>query len=508
VPRVRLPDAPAPKLEAPKPAPRAPDKGGPQQRRLTIPHDIVNEQVIIAACLIDDATRAKLVSRLKPDHFFGPGHAAIWDMVSELRRRGLDYTPATARQISGGQLDISYLSRLLSANPKLPANLSHHVEMIEWDRARVEVARGSLPSLLEAFQNTATSPSTVKALARQLCVSLDGYSDRRYLRDPAELIRSQMLDIAARKLRSANAQGACWPYGIDGLDIDNETKEWRLTPGAAPSETTVITGLSGSGKSALAIRIAISMANQRRRTLFGPWEMGDGRTIELMAGFSLGYDRAQLRSGNLDDEQMLALAAEMERLSEFIRFLDMPFGRQPDPKRQDNERNLDMLHGYMADSGCEVAIFDLWHRCLRYIKPEDETLALTRQQSIHKELKVHGILCHQQGIGEGERGEVGRPTRYGVKGSKIYVEVADTMLGVFRPALYKRVEDTTIEIPILKQRDGKWPIGTEFDWNGLTGSITNGRTVPYDPPGTSSNEADEWFVKTEEAARKKERTAR
>ncbi len=255
----------APRVAPPKPASAATSgTPGKQPPRLTVPHDVVNEQVIISAALQDGKVRRTLAARLKPDHFFGQGHAPIWDTICELERRQLDYSPATVRQLSGGKVDESYLARLLSSNNRSPANLQHHVEMLEWDRARVETARGPLHQLLEAMQQPTTAPGTIQGLARQLAISFQGYGDRKYLRDPAELVRQQLIDIADRRLRKQ-----CWPFGLDGLDIDRDTGEPRLVPGTAPGQISVMTGTPGSGKSTCIAQIASSMVDQRRNASNG-----------------------------------------------------------------------------------------------------------------------------------------------------------------------------------------------------------------------------------------------
>jgi uncharacterized membrane protein len=61
--------------------------------------------------------------------------------------------------------------------------------------------------------------------------------------------------------------------------------------------------------------------------------------------------------------------------------------------------------------------------------------------------------------------------------------VSDNILAVYMPALMKRVANTKIEIDILKQRFGVWPIAVEFDWDGDVLSMTNGKIVDYQPPG-------------------------
>jgi len=458
-----------------------------------IPHDPINEQIVIAAAVLDAPTRTKLVGRVRSDLFVAEGHADLWLALQELQRQTLEYDPHTLRQLSGGKVDLDYLGRLLTAHPIVPPNLGHHLAMLEWDHARVDAVRGPISAMLAALRDPVSAPERVRALARQVAAAFDGQGDRRYLRDPEQLIAETMASIEKRR-----DGHACWAYGIDDLDTDKETNEQRLIPGAAPGQMTVVTGVPGSGKSTVTARIALGMARQKRRVLYGAWEMGDGLTLELLAAMSLGWSRRAITTGNLTDDHMVTLEERMRVIGRYVRFMQMPFGRERGQGKPSNDRNLDIVHGYIADAGCDVAIFDLWKRCLRYTDPDDKEQALVRQQAIAAETQCHCILVQQQRAKDIEGRPDKRPTREGIKGSGAWIEVADTILGVHRPALWKRVDDDTLEVDVLKQRYAPWPIAVEFYWGADTGSISNGRTVEYDPPGSGgASELDTWVSSNE-----------
>lgn len=445
-----------------------------QSQRLLVPHDMLNEQILIGAAMADPDTMKFLVGRAKPDDFFGKGHAPIWAAFAEVVRKGLTFTPSVARQVSGGKIDEAYLRQLQGIYPSVPPNIKHHVGHLAFDKQRIEVARGPLQELLKAMQDTSAQPDVLRAATRKLAIAFDGYSDRRHLLDPNEIVRQQSADILLRR------QGhAVYPFGIDGLDVDNNTQQWRLVPGAAPGLVTVVTAVPGGGKSTLVARIALGLAEMGRRVLFGAWEMNGGTTLELIAGMKLGMSRKRIKTGAITDEEHQQLYDAMLDIAGQIRFLAMPFGRVQNVK-VDNDRNLDIIHGYIADSGCDVFIADLWKRCLRYTDPDDEEHALIRQQAIAEETKCHCILVQQQRFKDIEGRKDKRPTRDGIKGSGAWVEVPDTILAPHRPALFKRVPDDTLEIIVLKQRSGDWPLAVAFDWNAEYGSINNGRTVDYD----------------------------
>ena len=448
---------------------------------LKMPHNPINEQVVIAAALVDPSSRKWLVTRLPPDAFFGKGHAAVWFHITELERRGLQFDPATAEQMSGGAIDGRYLVRLVESRPAVPPNLKHHVASIEWDRTKIEAARGPVGSLLEALRDPTAEPERVRALSRHVVTTFSNGA-LQYLRDPDELVREMAADIDKRRMGIA-----CFPYGIPGLDKYEPTHpvkpdKWRLTPGMAPGQMTVITGLSGGGKTTFTSAVAVAQANIGRRVLFGAWEQGSRSTLELMAVQSLGLSRSAFIEGIITNAERDAVIEEATRLGKNIRFFELPFGRVRG-KRQLNDEHLDTIHAYIAESGADVFVADLWRRAVRQLDTDEEELALYRQQTILQETGCHGLLIHQQRLKDIETREDKRPTREGLKGSGAWIEVPDTILGVHRPALFKNIPDATIEVIVLKQRHGAWPLAVEFDWNPELGSIANGRSVEVQRPG-------------------------
>ena len=451
------------------------------------------EHVILAAAMVSPEYRRAAAPRHPPDRFLVPEHRPIWAAIREAVRRGLAADPATLHGLAPDGLDVSYLATLVQQRPDVPdaATLRHHEEQLAWDAQRLTALTGPISSLLEAIQK-GELPDRVRALARATAECFDGWSDRKYLLARGEATRRMMEELRARH------QGRmAYPYGISGLDLvdpqqDQEVKR-RMIPGCAPGQITVITGTSGSGKSTLTARIVLGIARQKRRVLYGAWEMSSPVTLELLACMSLNMSRTSLMEGRYQETELLQLEERARQIEHWVQFMENPFRRRQG-ERPSNERNLDVVAGYIADSGADVFVGDLWKRCLVSDEPSDEEQALYRQQAIAEELRVHCLLVQQQRLKDVESRADKRPTREGIKGSGAWTEVADTMLGVHRPALWKPIEDNVIEVDVLKQRYGKWPLAVEFDWDADRGMISGGKSVPYEMSsgfgGETSNPID------------------
>lgn len=451
-----------------------------------VPIDPINEQVLIAAAwFLGDEDRAALLRRNPVDSFQEEAHRPIWAGMQELVRRGLEFDVATLSTIEP-DIDRAYLARLLEDRPNAPSNLVHHEKILRWDRVRADAVRGPIASLIDAIRDPKSAIDRVQSLAKQVTASLENAEATTYLADSAELIRQQISEIRNR----ANGH-AIYPYGLDGLDYFNDryladgTRETRVVPGAAPEQITVITGTPGSGKTAFALRIVLGLARQRRKVLVGSWEVKAGMSLEIISASALGWSRKELLRGLRDEEKLSELERMMRRISRYVKFVYLPYGRKKNA-RVSNETNLDLIQAHIEMSGCEVFVADLWKKCLVKRAPDDEEIALDRQQAIAAETKTHNILVHQQRSKDVEGRPDKRPTREGIKGSGAWTEIADTMFGVHRPALWKAVDDNTMEIFALKQRWGEWPIGVEFEWDGAVGSISGGKSIPYDHPSDAT----------------------
>lgn len=479
--RRRLKQRPKPK-GSPDPKPEARTIDPEDAPRFTVEVDPLNEMVIIGAAVLlwDEEQGKSLIKRLVADHFKASAlHREIWAAFREMRRRNLGWDPETLRTIADDDA-VKLVLGILEARTEVPPNLWHHVERLEWDRARAEATEGPLDELVRSISNSREAPERTRALARQVVVALEEGVSLRHLANPDEIVREQSALIRDR------AKGVqVYPYGLDGFDWDEDAEEWRIVPGIEPGLLTVVTGISGGGKSTLIANIALAQEAAGKRGLYGVWEMGK-RTLPMLAGLRLGFRRQAVKMGTLSPEDLEALDAEMERLSKRIRFFSNPAGKEIkryEKARDANEAQLDLIHSYIAETGADYAIFDLWERAFRFENEQQVSEALFRTQAIAEETRCHVILAAQQRLKDIEAREDSRPTREGIKGSSAWVDIGDAIFGAYCPGLVKDVPNDTFEVIVLKQRDGRWPMVVEFDWDPVYGTLKEGREVRYDRPG-------------------------
>lgn len=450
------------------------------KRETKVEFDAINERVIIGSAMCNRQTLRKLCQIVQTDHFQAKEHRHIWNVLREISRSDTIVAPTIniVRQLDP-TAPIDYLQEVIDEHPEVDPNLDQHLDRLDWDRARIQAIMGPISSIIETVQDPSADPEKVKSLAKQLASHFDSYKSTAYLRDPEELVECVM-----RTLEDRRNGRAVYPYGILGLDKyeadENGCVKQRMSPGAAPGQCTVVAGVPGCGKSTFVANMVIQLALQKRKILYGSWEMNAPITLELLACIRLGFNRTDLLHGNINEVQQKQLYETMMKMSKYIRFFDNPFNRKK-KQRSNNDMNLDIIQATIESSGCDVFVADLWRRALVDLDPSAEEQALIRQQAICEETKVHAILVQQLRAKDLEQRNDQRPTRESIKGSGGWIEIPDTIMCLYRPALAKPTNpDQVIEAHILKQRFGKWPIAVEFDWNPDLGKIDNGRTLPMD----------------------------
>jgi len=436
---------------------------------VNIRFDTVNEQIVLAVALAHPTIRHGLVRRFRDGvPFIDKMHVSLWEVIVAMAGDNLEFDPATVQSYAGDEI-ADYASELVALRPDVPPNLEHHVRALEWSIQRYQAVNGPLAELILQLRDPHTPKEAVTEAAKRLSTAFtNGQSGALY--DTASVITEQMVDIDKR-VRGR----AVYPYGIDGLDVD-ENGEQRIIPGAAPKRITLVTGVSGSGKSTVTDRIILGQIEQGRRVCIGAWEMNPGVTIEVLATMRCGLSRTDVTTGRLDRDVLRDLRSSMEELRDMVTFIRLPrFGG-----KRNNIAQADSMLDAAEETGAEVFVADLLRKGFVSHDPEAEELALNHIQERVENSSLHALFVQQQRMKDIEMRQDKRPTREGVKGTSAWVEIADTVLGVHRDAQWKNVEDVSMEIDILKQRYGVWPLAVRFKWNPLYATLIDGVSVPYD----------------------------
>lgn len=478
-----------PKTRTRKGPPRDGDEKS-TENKVSIPVDTINEQIVVAAVLVDQSLREQYVQKEPADRFADTDHALIWTAIRNVLQRGKGFDLQLLHAEISGKVKLEYLRQLVTTYPKPPVNMASHVARLRHDHMRKQAAEDVIPSFIRVLRDPQASPAMLRQAAERVGKAFQGGTgDRSFMLNPKLIVAEAMEDI-----RKRSEEQAIFPFGIPDLDNFPDGSA-RMIPGAEPGQVTLITGASGSGKSVLAAMIALQQVRLGRRVMMGAWEMGEKKTLEMMAimSFTVPHpetgalsthihqvtSRSALSSGQVSQLQRAALQARMDQIAEWVRFFPIPFAHDP-AKKVTNEDVLGELNQMVDECGCEVVVYDLFERCMVDNSPGPERRLLFAIQAIHKRTNTHGILVCQQKVKEVEKKADRRPARDTIFGSAAWVEIADSILGAYRPAQARSIPDDTMELLILKQRYGRWPLAVVFDWDADRLTIMHGREADFE----------------------------
>lgn len=480
--------------------------------KFELPLDDVVEQVIVAAAIVSREARSSLAKLLpRVEHFHHPQFRAAWFGLLELEKRALDYDGAAMARLVGDRVDLEYLSKLAQMRPVPPDNIEHFVNLLLWDGVRVAAVE-PYAELGAALKDPANPQHRTKSIARRLALVLEsGGTVGGSFADPEELVRSQAEEIRRR----LEVGRGVYHFGVPWLDtyedgyLDEHTgEELGGTPrpgfGSKPGKMTVLTAVSGDGKTTLAYQLALGLARQGRRGIYFGWEPSCGDVLEQLATISMACGespkwraatRTRFAQGSrarvpLTEEEQGEHERRMRNLSRVIRMGRKQNWRALAGKYKQNDRVLDFVRQEVASTGADWVIFDLFARCLVDRSADAFSAALEELYGMGEECGFHSVVLAQQlQKGEFVRKDH-RPTLTGIKDSSAYGEVADLVLGTYRPGRWKPgIADNTFEVEAFKNRGAPRVFAVECDCDMDRGLIHNGRTIP--PPSAQGPSGDD-----------------
>jgi replicative DNA helicase len=298
-----------------------------------VPYDIDVEQALLGAILADNHALERATAILKPDRFYDPLHARIFEtMVQMIERGGVVATPLTLHATMksdpgvielGGQ---SYFDSLRAAAPAIP-NIRDYANII----ADLAVRR-SLIRIGEDIVNTAYEAPTEKTSRQQIeeaekalyAVAETGKYGEGAL-DFHEALRR-----AVESAEKAHARGGRISGVTSGFsDIDG------LLGGLQPSDLLILAGRPGMGKTALGTNMAFHAARtyvqdmeaeaefpRGAPVLFFSLEMAAQQLSARILAEQTEIEMWKIRNGRFSESEWEKFVLTMQDLSTLPLFID------------------------------------------------------------------------------------------------------------------------------------------------------------------------------------------
>ncbi len=299
-----------------------------------LPSNIEAEAAYLGAVLIDNRIIEELNTPLRPDHFFEPIHALIYERIIQLLDRKAVVTPVTLRpyfeanealKALGG---VTYLARLTADGQGLlaPRELAEQIYELALLRELVSVGRTLITNAMDTSESVAPLEQIEHAESALYAVA-EGASSQQQAQSFGEATRSAIMAIE----RALNSGGHISGKTTGFTSINEKVG------GLHDSDLIILAGRPGMGKTALATNIAFNAASRLLADLqagiaeeksvgaavaFFSLEMSADQLATRILAESSGISSESLRTGRISREDFQSLSFASQQLAELQLYID------------------------------------------------------------------------------------------------------------------------------------------------------------------------------------------
>lgn len=411
------------------------------------PHNTEAEQAVLGALLLDAESVEVVRDVLTPSDFFTPAHVAIYDVIRKLVDKGVALDTVTivdalkdseALQDVGG---MSYVGALLEGTPTA-ANVAHYTRIVKEKavgRWMISQASELINTIRDGGDITELFDKTQAEYAKPIFGSTEPYLRLK------DIVGDVFGDIEA-----LSESGGLCGISTGFKDID------EYLGGFQKGHQVVIAGRPSMGKSALALNLALKVAQGGGKVGFFPIEVGHKELVKNMLAKIAGVDTRRLHSGGVKGEEWNGLMRAVGNLYELPIAIDDTPQTARDIARQARRMK--------AKEGLDIIFVDYLQLLSggggRGENREQELAGISRTlKLLAKELDITSVLISQLSR-RVEAREDKRPILADLRESGAIEQDADVVLFIYREEYYRRdtTEKNVAEVIVAKQRNG--PTGT------------------------------------------------
>jgi replicative DNA helicase len=298
-----------------------------------LPHNVGAEAALLGALMIDNRLAEDIQLKLRPDHFFEPLHARIYEQILKLIDRNMIASPVTLRPLFDADEEMkelggpSYLAQLTGSGAAVigARDFAAQIYDLALLRALIGVGREMVEQALDTSEDVDPKGQIEQAESALYRVAEEGGGEGT-VKTFAEATR-----LAVQMAEKALNTGG----GLSGLTTGLETINAK-TGGLHNSDLLILAGRPGMGKTALATNIAYNTAARLVRdredgiaddksaggaVAFFSLEMSADQLATRILAEASGISSENLRMGKISQQDFRNLAraaAELENLPLYI----------------------------------------------------------------------------------------------------------------------------------------------------------------------------------------------
>lgn len=407
-----------------------------------------SERAVLGAIILKPETFDEVAGFLTPDHFYTPGHQAVFGAMSALTLKGapIDVVSILGEMKAAKTFKDGWASKVAELTNEVPslAHALHHARNV-YELAQKRALVGTLQDATELAK--ADKGIMVDEIAQFVGAAMDTAT----IKPEADDVRfKDLLKDSFDRIEMAYKRGGSsgLATGFDDLD--------EITLGLHPTDLVIIAGRPGSGKSSLAMNIVENVALAGYHVGVSSLEMSREQLVDRMLCGLAGVDSQRVRRGIFHDSDWPKLTRAAGQLAE----LPISIDDTPNVTIQQLRSNARRWNRKNQLALLVVDYLQLMRAGGKTQNKEQEIAAISQGlKALAKSMRIPVIALAQLNRGVESRSDK-RPMVSDLRESGAIEQDADTVMLVFREEMYdKKPENEGLaEIIIGKQRHG--PQGT------------------------------------------------
>ncbi|KEG16582.1 replicative DNA helicase [Bartonella bacilliformis] len=416
-----------------------------------LPYNIEAEQALLGAILINNNAIDRVSDFLKPEHFFEILHQKIFDILSQIIKKGKLANPVTIKPFIPAEEKIGDIT-VFNYVIRLAKEAITIINAEDYGRIIYDLfIRRSLINIGNQIVNTAfdapvelTPAQQIEMVERNLFQLAETGKYGGGFESFDDAIKKAIDMAGAAKKRSSKLSGIA--THINKLD--------EQMGGLQPSDLIILAGRPGMGKTSLATNIAFNIANAYNRNAkikdpskeneggivgFFSLEMSSEQLATRIISEQTEVSSSEIRRGNISEEQFAKLLRTVNRLQKAPLYIDQTGGISI-TQLAARARRLKRQHGL------DVLIIDYIQLMTSNSKRSSEnrvqeiTEITTGLKALAKELNVP-IIALSQLSRQVENRTDKRPQLSDLRESGSIEQDADIVLFVYREEYYLKNEE-------------------------------------------------------------------
>ena len=407
------------------------------------------EKAVLGAVLMDNARLIDACAILDHRRFFREAHRRLFRAMVALGERQTAIDMVTLKDELGraGDLDEiggpAYIAALMDGVPR-SSSIEDYARIIEEKAALRDLILAGRKLVNDAYDTDRPASEILEAAEQKILGLASGSRSAGF--ESMRTIATRAMDALERAHATKHGMSGV-PTGFTDLD--------HLTRGLQPGTLVVLGARPGTGKTSLAMNIAIHAALGGRIVGVDSLEMPNEELFIRQIASRAHLDSHSLQGGYISERDWARVAEAVNALAASTMFVDetpsiTAFEVRSRARRLKAEHGLDLL---------VIDYLQLMGTSGRYDNRTLEIGAITGAlKGLAKELKIPILLLSQLSREGEKRG--GRPKLSDLRDSGSIEQDADIVLFLYRP---ENADHGVTELIVAKHRNG--PIGTvKLSW--------------------------------------------